>query len=837
MSRWRTIFMREFLSYINSPIIYIFVIVFVLFICGMYMTQFFLAGHADMRYFFGLLPMALCVFISAVTMRIWAEEKKGNTFELLLTFPMKTHQLVFGKFAAAFLFYLTALMGTIFVPVMLFVLGKPDPGPIVGGYLGAVLIGAFFLSIGIFISGLCRDQIVSFITAMIVCFFFYLSGHDFMASLIDGWLPGVGTFFKENFGMARHFAGFEKGVIDNRDVLYFCVMSTVFLVLNIFAIDDRLRPKAKLFFSAAAGICLMISMVFNALMAGIPLGRYDLTEGKIYTVTESAKNILRSLHAPAAVKLYISPAEKMPTALKTLEQEIRDQLDELKILSQGKFSYNVFHMEASVPPSPTPEKTQEETLAGKLQEKGIAPFQVQSIERDEVGIRVIYAAMTIAYKDKEEEIIPRIIPQNLHNLEYELISKIYRMTLASVPKVALMAPYTQQKIDPQIVELMRKMGQQASAEYREDNYKTVEALFKYEDYDVKRILLTQNDPLPDAMTTLVILAPEDLNERQRYEINRFLYEGGNVILAAQPYEYDYRSSGPTGVEITPRKKQIGVNELLKEYGVTIHEDLLMDERHEVLTLSGAVSFGPFAVSLPVKAPMHILVVPENMNQEVSITGRMSSLVYFWGAALKFDEERIKKAGLKKMVLFTSSEQSWTVPFPSGPLDKAQVDKGAAEGYDGPQPLAVLLEGQFPNVFENKAAPAWPKEETAEAAPEAAAETEQAATIAALNPKPGKLIVVGNSKMFEEDYINKSSAPILLVNAVDALSLGSALINIRSHQPIDRSIRIVGNMTKLWYRFMTILLVPILMVGFGGTRAVLRRREKEDYIKSLPDDVE
>jgi ABC-type transport system involved in multi-copper enzyme maturation permease subunit len=384
--------------------------------------------------------MILCVFIPAITMRLWAEEKRGNTFELLLTFPMETYKLVIGKFTASLVFYMLTLAGTLFIPIMLVAVGKPDMGTIIGGYVGALFAGAFFLSVGLFVSGLCKDQIVSFIVAMLACLFFYLSGLDFMASLLDGWLPGVGNFIKINFGMTRHFESFQKGVIDNRDILYFLVMITVFIALNIFSIEDRLRPKAKIFFSVAVGVCIAISMAVNSLFMDIPLGRYDLTENKLYTITDSTKKILQGLKAPVLVKLYVSRRESMPTALKSLEQDITDQLEELSVFSGGNFSYKVFHMEAVQ--QTVEEGKRGDSLEDKLQKKGISPFQVQSIEQDEVGIKLIYSAIAIAYKEKEEAIVPRVIPQNLNNLEYELVSRVYRMTLEKRPKVALVAPYT-----------------------------------------------------------------------------------------------------------------------------------------------------------------------------------------------------------------------------------------------------------------------------------------------------------------------------------------------------------------------------------------------------------
>ena len=177
-----TIFQRELAAYFNAAIAYIFIIVFVLLNGGLYMTQFFLYAKADMRPFFATLPFVLCVFLPAVTMRLWAEEKRGNTLELLLTFPVPTHTLVIGKFLAGFIFYLTALVSTFSIPLMLKVIGKPDMGIIASGYIGAALTGAFFLALGIFISGLCRDQIVAFILSMIICFGLYLTGTEFLSA-------------------------------------------------------------------------------------------------------------------------------------------------------------------------------------------------------------------------------------------------------------------------------------------------------------------------------------------------------------------------------------------------------------------------------------------------------------------------------------------------------------------------------------------------------------------------------------------------------------------------------------------------------------------------------
>ncbi|MFH1836572.1 MAG: Gldg family protein [Candidatus Omnitrophota bacterium] len=830
LSCWQNIFRREFLSYFNSPIAYTFIIVFVMFLSGMFMSNFFLIGNADMRYFFQLAILVICVFIPAITMKTWAEEKSGNTFELLLTFPAETYQLVLGKFIAALTFYITAIAGTMFIPLILFMVGKPDAGPIIGGYLGLIFAGAFFLSIGIFVSGLCKDQVVAFIGGMIVCFSFYLLGLDFTAATIDGWIPGLGSFMKEYFGMTDHFTSFAKGVIDGRDIVYFVFMTAIFLGLNIFSLEDRLRPKAKVFLSAAVGICAGIVLMVNFIVSDMPLGRSDLTHDKLYTVTKAARGILKSLKAPVTVKFYISPKEKMPTSFKNIEQDMRDKLDEFKTISNGKLDYKIYHMQtAESENSGTSDK--ETSLEEKLQTKGIYPFQVQSIEKDEMGIKKIYSAAAIAYKEKKEEIIPNITNQNLGRFEYELMSKIYRLTLEKRPKVVLFAPYEEKRIPEEKLAFLRQFGQNVPPEYREDDYKILESVLNYEEYDVARIRLSEEEPIPEDTDTLIVIEPKDVTERQMYEINRFLCEGGNVIIAYQGYEYDYTVSSMRGIEILPRKLSGGVDVLLEGYGVSLNKDTLMDERMEILSVTKEANSPFFSVSAPVKAPMQIMVNQDTMNQGISITSRLNPLFYLWGSALDTDDKVIKDNNIKKTVLFTSSDKSWTVPYHPGAFTQADMDIKGHRDSAGPKTLSVLLEGEFPDLYKDKDVPEWKKpeeqDESFEKAEKAKSEEDGTPDI-----KPGKLLVVGCSRMFENDIAKAGGIVMFFTNCVDTLTLGGDLISIRSHQPVNRAVKEIRAEARLWYRFFAVFFVPILLIVYGTVRMILRKREKEQYIKEI-----
>ena len=233
------IFRREMSAYFQSPIAYIFIIVFLVLTTLFYTNGFFLAGVADMRDFFGTLPLFLLFFIPALTMRLWAEDQRQGTFELLMTLPMRPSHIVLGKYLAGLLFYCVALAGTLTIPLTLAWIGAPDLGAIFCGYLGAVMLGGLFLSVGIFVSGLLKDQITAFVLALLACAFFVVIGTQFSVAVLDGWIPNLGTFLSQAFSVATHFDGIQRGVIGVDDVVFFVSLSSVFLFLNAYSLEGR----------------------------------------------------------------------------------------------------------------------------------------------------------------------------------------------------------------------------------------------------------------------------------------------------------------------------------------------------------------------------------------------------------------------------------------------------------------------------------------------------------------------------------------------------------------------------------------------------------------------
>lgn len=222
---------RELGAYFDSSIAYVYTIAFAVLTSSIFMNEFFLTGNVDMTSFFDLLPLLLAFFIPAITMRLWAEERKQRTIELLLTLPIWTGQAILGKYFAALGLYGLFLLGSLPIVIMLCALGSPDLGLIASGYLGLVLLGTLFLSSGMFLSALSGDQIVAFVTSTLLGFFLVLTGNDKVVAVLDGLAPtlSLGTLLFESVSVVPHYDAFVRGVVDLPSLVYFAAMSTFFL--------------------------------------------------------------------------------------------------------------------------------------------------------------------------------------------------------------------------------------------------------------------------------------------------------------------------------------------------------------------------------------------------------------------------------------------------------------------------------------------------------------------------------------------------------------------------------------------------------------------------------
>ena len=206
---------RELAACFDSKIAYVYAAAFILLANSIFMNDFFLAGTADMSGYFELLPLLLAFFLPAITTRLWAEEHKHRTIELLLTMPIVPVQAILGKYLAAMAIYLLFLAGSLPIVLMLLVLGHPDVGRIAAGYLGLVLFGCQFLALGMFFSALSSEQIVAFVTSVLVSFGLVLTGMDRVVAVLDGLFPRLllGSFVRESISVMPHYEAFTRGIL------------------------------------------------------------------------------------------------------------------------------------------------------------------------------------------------------------------------------------------------------------------------------------------------------------------------------------------------------------------------------------------------------------------------------------------------------------------------------------------------------------------------------------------------------------------------------------------------------------------------------------------------
>ncbi len=819
MKNFLTIFKREFAAYFNTPTAYIYLIIFLVMTSGMFMTNFFVSGNATMRSFFGTLPFFLCVFIPAVSMRLWSEERKLGTMALVLSFPMKNSTPVLGKFFACLAFYALALAGTLPIPIMIAMVGNPDLGAIVGAYIGALLLGGFYLAIGIFISAFFKDQIVTLILSILCCFATYMLGNEFVASFMDGWVDGLGSLIQNGLGAAKHYDAFTRGIIDIQGMVYFVGFTAILLILNSFTLESFIRRKPKGRFAISVVFLLCIGFMLNLVTSETRLDRVDLTEGGLYTVSKESERILGRLVAPVEVNYYVSPREKLPSFMKNIQQDVEDKLSDLARLNKS-FHYNVYNPLADA------------SKLAELEKKGVAPFQTQSIEKDSMDIKSVYSAVTISYLDKKVETIDRVMPQMLGSLEYELMSKIYRMTLPEQPVITMVAPIEpvpEQYKDPRMREFLQKMGQKVPEET--DNFSQAMEMLRHEGYGVARMKFNEKEHILKDSKTLLLLDPHPFDKRQLYEITRFLARGGSVFLASQQYRFQFLPQQGGMLAVVPMIAPNNANELLMPYGLAFKPGILMDANAEQVTLNIPQKISGVLQSMvkaQVKFPMQIHVPDQQMNGKLALNNRIASLFYIWGSATGPDDKRIRELGLKKDVIFTSSPQTWTVPYARAALAPAQIDKDA-NTLIGPQPLAVRLTGLFPDFFEGKAVPEWPEE--GKSREDSAPRSEIAP---AIDRQPGSLIFVPCADMFSNQAIGVGNNSLFLLNAIDSLTLGDELIAIRSKSQTLRLIRETTAGEKLFYRFFTTILAPLLLLVIGGTRLVIRRRRRDQYIRQVAD---
>lgn len=576
------------------------------------------------------------------------------------------------------------------------------------------------------------------------------------------------------------------------------------------------RRNFRLTFSVAVVLLAAVAIFLVSVANNIPGARLDLTQDKLFTMSPAAVNILEGLKVPLQVKLFITPEKRMPTEFKNLERDIAEQLRNYERISGGQLQFSVHNPQ------------DDEDMQQELAQKGIQPFQVQSIDKDEIGVKLIWSALTIAYKDYPDEVVPRLLPQTLTNLETMVIGPVHRLTRDRNPKVAIYAP--KREVDQQVAMMYLQQGMQPPEP--QDQYTGVSQMLSQEHYDVVPIDLSEERGIPDDADILVVLGPRNLGERQAWEINRALSNGLPVLMAVQVHDYAYAPGRQGMWNINGQAVQSGLESVLGAMGLTVVTDHFLDENSQMLELPREVNLGGLRMQVrePVNAPIQIRITQDQVNQDQVVTNRIGSLLYLWGTSIDIDGAALASAGLTSETLLSSSADAWRADFGTGTLMPTQLTPSGQDKL-GRQPLAVLVEGSFPDAFSETGPPDWPvdpaaADDSGEVGPGTAARP------TALEPAAGRLLLVGCAKMFDDAVLQGAQNALMLMNSVDFLAGNEDLLTIRSKQLTQRTIRPVKAGEKIVWQIVVLVLVPVLFVIIGVVRKAKRRNEAARYLREL-----
>ena len=241
MNNFAVVLKRELASYFATPLAYVFIVIFLMLtgVFTFFLGGFFENGQADLWAFFNFHPWLYLFLVPALSMRLWSEERKSGTIELLMTLPISLRDMVVGKFLAAWLFTGIALLLTFPLWMTVNYLGEPDNGAIMAGYLGSWMMSGAFLAIGSCISAATKNQVIAFILTAVVCFLFVMSGFNLVQEWFTGWALDWVVDAIAALSFLTHFNAIAKGVLDLRDVLYFMVIIIGWLVATAIVLDMK----------------------------------------------------------------------------------------------------------------------------------------------------------------------------------------------------------------------------------------------------------------------------------------------------------------------------------------------------------------------------------------------------------------------------------------------------------------------------------------------------------------------------------------------------------------------------------------------------------------------
>lgn len=626
-------------------------------------------------------------------------------------------------------------------------------------------------------------------------------------------------------------------------------------------------------------ILIVITVFLNFIVGRLPssAARIDFTQNQEYTLSDATKRIVSRLDDLITVTYWVT--EDMPSSLVSLRQDTVDYLEEIRLLSDGniaikvldpekeakriaaekekekeerkkdlegsdfkaedkddQFSFNQFGQDQK-------DKTEYQKQLEAMMRRGIRPDMSQVIENDKMEIAQFYSAIELTYKDRQPEVISN--HKDMTKLEYEMASRILKVTIAEEDK-AVVALF---EGDPKMA--MPDPRQPNMPPRPQSSYRHLQNDLR-QFFKIESTRLTKDDPIPEKTKTLIVANPKNLNERQAYEINRFVSSGGRAIFLVGNYTVTMPGENPMmqGRQMPPMPAAIttGLEDVFRAWGVRFNPRPLNAKEHGIISMGSGGQIMGMNVKRMSPVPTHVLSLAEQFNQKNPIMKDLRVIICPWSTVLKLDaDELLKEKKLEAEVLVTSSENTWfgkpspamvNDVFANGP---DPLDRNAHKTFSwaGKQNLVVMLRGQFPFKWDGKDVPEWPKADDAaddgdDKKPEEKKAPPQKAALEA--PKDSSIIIVGSPEFCNDKYIEWSEQYysgnyFFLRNVVEIYSLSNDLLEIRNKQsprrPFDQDVE-PGTRTAL--KWINLLVLPLL-IGLAGIGYAIMRVQRSNLYEN------
>ena len=614
-----TVFKREFKSYFDSPVAYVFLTAFLALVGFLTfgVARFYEARQADLTAFFFWHPWVYLLLIPAATMGTWADERRNGTIEQLLTLPLTVWEALAGKFLAAWAFIGIALALTFPVALTAGYLGSPDWGTVVCGYLGSLLLAGAASAIGVFASSLSRSSVVGFVISLVMVFLLLIIGFDPVTGAIAAWGVPMGLVDGlAGCSLLTHFEALRRGVVDLADVGYYLGVIVFFLAAAKTVTDGR-RGASK----GAIGLVLVavIAVAADVVLAKLPL-RADLTAERLYTLSEGSRAVLGQLDKDVTLKYFVSSsAAEMPMALKTYATQVENLLEEYDRAAGGALAIEKF--------DPKPDSDAEEWA----QRYGVEPQSVNPFGSP------IYFGLVAVCGDKEET-LGTLTPRTEATLEYDITRLVTRVAWPERPVVGVMTSVegVLAKADPRMMQMRRPpQGWAAFGELAKD-------------YDVRAVPPTVEEIDP-AVKTLVVLHAKNLTDKTLYAIDQFVCRGGKLIACVDPMSLKTLLSQPQNqMMMGGGNEPSTLGKLFEAWGVTF------DPKQITCDLAAATKLNN-GQGMVNDEPAFLTLGADNMEKSDLLVSRLTQVMFPFAGAFAFDG---KDSDLVfTPVITTSSEHS------------------------------------------------------------------------------------------------------------------------------------------------------------------------------------